>query len=253
MNSCWTSEDGASAPRASARRGAPIVRRCLRLRSAPAQHRPTPGTSPPPPSAGCALPLSWDAAGRITPSVRLFLPSGANAGGRLRDRGRASVGARISAGTGDARASGRRLEGWAGDARASASEGAVGSGQGERRGEKRARASGREESVRGEDARASARRWPVRAGAGRALGAESDARASGARRGELRRGGAVAGARRGDATGARGRWNAKLPRWVWGSACVGARRRGACVGARSEARAPGREVTVRAGDARAWG
>ena len=70
MNSCWTSECGASAPRASARRGAPIVRRCLRLRSAPAQHRPTPGTSPPPPSAGCALPLSWDAAGRITPSVR---------------------------------------------------------------------------------------------------------------------------------------------------------------------------------------
>ena len=52
-----------------ARRGAPIVRRRLRLRSAPAQHRPTSGTSPPPPSAGCALPQSWDAAGRITPSV----------------------------------------------------------------------------------------------------------------------------------------------------------------------------------------
>ena len=64
MNSCWTSEGGASAPRANARRGAPIVRRCLRLRSAPAQHRPTPGTSPPPPLAGCALLLLAPAAYR---------------------------------------------------------------------------------------------------------------------------------------------------------------------------------------------
>ena len=229
MNSCWRSEGGASAPRERASRcpyRAAVFAPALRSGAAPPDAGHIPASF-----VGGVCPAALRA-GSISPAVRLILASGANVVVRPRDRGRASVTARIGAGIGDARVPGRWLEGWAGAARALASEWAVGLGQGERRGEKRAQASGVGSAVRAGAGRASGREGTVRAGAGRALGGGGDARASGH----------DAESCAGDAR-APGRDEAT--RWgragAGGEVAVGGRGR-ASVGARSEARALGREA-----------